>query len=160
MRIGLLLLLVFACSVPANDETMLLHGAAQGTTYHVKFVAPAKDFDSKQLQDDIEKTLAQIDRQMSTYRPDSEISRFNRLRADEWFAVSRAVAEVVAASREISKKTGGAQDITVGPLVWLWHFGPKDSASGVRKRDFRLPSDDEIAASRERVGFKKLDVRV
>ena len=69
--------------------------------------------------------LAEIDRQMSTYRTDSEISRFNRAPAGEWFAVSAATAEVVAAAHEISEKTGGAMDVTVGPLVRLWHFGPK-----------------------------------
>ncbi len=139
---------------------MLLRGAAQGTTYHVKFVAPAKDFDAKGLQADIENKLAEIDRQMSTYRTDSEISRFNRAPAGEWFAISSAVAEVVAASREISEKSGGAQDITVGPLVNLWRFGPKDSASDGKKVEFRPPTDAAVQAARERVGYKKLEVRV
>lgn len=139
---------------------MFLRGAAQGTTYHVKFVTPAEDFNSKGLHDDIEKKLAEIDRQMSTYRPDSEISRFNRAPAGEWFVVSAAVAEVVIASREISEKTSGAQDVTVGPLVRLWHFGPKHAAGGGKKVAFRPPSDGEIKAARERVGYMKLDVRV
>ena len=65
MRFTLLLLLVFAALArTASGEMMLLRGAAQGTTYHVKFVAPANDFDSKDLQADIEKKLVEIDRQM------------------------------------------------------------------------------------------------
>jgi len=161
MRFGLLLLLVFEARIlPANGEMMLLRGAAQGTTYHIKFVSPVKDFDAIGLQADIEKKLAEIDRQMSTYRADSEISRFNRAPAGKWFAVSRAVAEVVAASREISEKTGGAQDITVGPLVNLWRFGPKDNASSGKRVEFSPPSDAAVQAARERVGFKKLDVRM
>src|SRR3954462_3151931 len=120
------LLTALACiSASARGETVALQGVAQGTTYHIKYVSTKKSVDRVELQADVEKELAEIDREMSTYRDDSEISRFNRARAGEWFDVSRAVAEVVVASREISEKTGGAQDITVGPLVKLWHFGPK-----------------------------------
>ena len=98
---------------------------------------------------------------MSTYRADSEISRFNRAPAGEWFAVSAAVAEVVAASREISEKTGGAQDVTVGPLVNLWRFGPKDSASGGKKVAVHAADGcGRFKAARERVGYKKLEVRM
>jgi thiamine biosynthesis lipoprotein len=122
-------------------------------------VQSTRDFASKDLQADVEKKLAEIDREMSTYRSDSEISRFNRAPAGEWFPVSKAVAEVVTASREISEKSGGAQDITVGPLVNLWRFGPKDSASGGKKVEFAPPTDAAVQAARKRVGFKKLDVR-
>src|SRR5262245_48670597 len=114
MRITLLLLLVLATtSQAATRDAVLLQGTAQGTTWHVKFVPPSAKFDTEALQADLEQKLAEIDRQMSTYRPDSEVSRFNRAPAGEWFAVSPAVAEVVSASREISEKSGGAQDITV-----------------------------------------------
>jgi thiamine biosynthesis lipoprotein len=70
------------------------------------------------------------------------------------------VAKVVTASREISEKSGGAQDITVGPLVNLWRFGPKDSASGGKKVEFEPPSDAAIQAARKYVGYKKLEVRM
>jgi thiamine biosynthesis lipoprotein len=161
MRFGLLFLFVLVSTArAASNETEMLQGAAQGTTYHIKVVRPTKDFDSKDLQADVEKKLSEIDREMSTYRDDSEISRFNRAPAGEWFPVSRAVAEVVAASRKISEESGGAQDITVGPLVNLWRFGPKDSASGGKKVVFTPPSDAAVQAARQRVGYKKLDVRM
>jgi thiamine biosynthesis lipoprotein len=161
MRFGLLFLFVLVTTVrAASNETDTLQGVAQGTTYHIKFVRPTKEFDSKGLQADLEKKLAEIDREMSTYRDDSEISRFNRAPAGEWFAVSPDVVKVVAASREISEKSGGAQDITVGPLVNLWRFGPKDSASGGKKVAFEPPSDEAIQAARKYVGYKKLEVRM
>jgi thiamine biosynthesis lipoprotein len=155
----MLLLLVLVAREGA-PQPVVLQGVAQGTTYHVKFMAPTKDFDSNDLQADVEKKLAEIDREMSTYRDNSEISRFNRAPSGEWFSVSPAVAEVVVASRDISEKSGGAQDITVGPLVNLWRFGPKDSASGGKKVAFAPPSDAAVQAARERVGYKKLDVRM
>jgi thiamine biosynthesis lipoprotein len=92
---------------------------------------------------------------MSTYRDDSEISRFNRAPAGEWFAVSPAVVRVVETARAISEKSGGAMDVTVGPLVRLWHFGPGGGRSG----EVKLPTDEEIQNVRERVGYWKLESR-
>ncbi len=63
---------------------------------------------------------------------------------------------MVAASREISEKTGGAQDLTVGPLVRLWHFGPKDA----KTQAFVPPGLEEIRDAKKRVGYTKLDVRL
>src|SRR3954469_22394614 len=106
MRIALRLLAALVCiSASARGETVALQGVAQGTTYHIKYVSTNKSVDRDELQADVEKELAEIDREMSTYGDDSEISRFNRARSGEWSDVSRAVAEVVAASREISEKT-------------------------------------------------------
>jgi thiamine biosynthesis lipoprotein len=112
------------------------------------------------LKADVEKVLAEIDRQMSTYRTDSELSRFNRAAANEWFPVSAAVAEVVAAAQEISRKTSGALDVTVGPLVRLWHFGPPDSSDNGSERKLRPPSDEQIAAARRKVGYRMLHVQI
>ena len=71
------------------------------------------------LQADIEKKLAEIDRRDVDVSGRLGDQPVQSCAGGEWFAVSRAVAEVVAASREISEKSGGAQDITVGPLVHL-----------------------------------------
>jgi FAD:protein FMN transferase len=163
MRFTLLLLLTSATLARgASGETVVLRGAAQGTTYHVKLVAPAKGLDRQKLQADVERVLAEIDRQMSTYRTDSEISRFNRAAAGEWFAVSAATADVVAAANEISEKTSGAMDVTVGPLVRMWHFGPKETTEGsseISNQSFRPPSEEELEATRRRVGYQLLEAR-
>ena len=145
------------CNVVAA-EPMRFGGPTMGTAYHVR-IAAAPSADVKRLQVNVEALLAEIDRQMSTYRPDSELSRFNRAPAGEWFAVSGATAEVVAAAQAISKKTGGALDVTVGPLVRLWHFGPKQL--GIKDADtpFKPPTDDALAAAKESVGYRNLDVR-
>jgi thiamine biosynthesis lipoprotein len=138
-------------------ETFVLRGTTMGTTYHIKFVAAADEVDTNSLHTDVEKVLAEIDRQMSTYRPDSELSQFNRAPVGEWFPVSAATAEVAAAAQSISEKTGGAMDVTVGPLVRLWHFGPKERDAA--KKSFVPPSEDKIAAARQCVGYQKLNVR-
>ncbi len=165
MRIALLFLLVGApLAGVAAAETVTLRGAAQGTTYHIKYVVPTKAVDRARVQGDVESLLADIDRQMSTYRPDSEISRFNQAPADEWFPVSKAVVDVVIAAREISEKTGGAMDITVGPLVKLWHFGPTDrtkkNAAARLAKKFEPPTDEQIQNARTRIGYRQLNTRL
>jgi FAD:protein FMN transferase len=161
MRITVVLWVTLVCTAPdARGETLQIRGVAQGTTYHIKIASPPEAFDVERAKADVEKVLAEIDQQMSTYRPDSEISRFNRAPAGEWFEVSRAVRNVVAISREISEKTGGAQDITVGPLVRLWQFGPQDGGSKKTAREFKPPTDEQIQDARKRVGYQKLDFRL
>lgn len=158
MRFVLLLLLLVARD--AIGETIVLRGAAQGTTYHIKFVAPANGVDAQRLQADVERVLADVDRQMSTYRADSEISQFNRAPAGKWFPVSAATASVVAAAQEISKQSGGAMDVTVGPLVRLWHFGPPDGTGKRSSQDLQPPSAEQLQAVRKRVGYQQLDVQM
>jgi thiamine biosynthesis lipoprotein len=104
------------------------------------------------LQRDVDACLLDVNRKMSTYDPESELSRFNRHPHDDWFDVSAETATVVRRAQEIGEKTGGAFDVTVGPLVNLWSFGP-DSTPG------DVPSELELAAVRENVGWHLLEVR-
>ena len=142
----------------AGGEPVELRGAAQGTTYHIKYTATANSPVIADLQADFESLLSDVDRQMSTYWSDSELNRFNRAPAGEWFPVSRAVVDVVNTAREISEKTGGALDVTVGPLVGLWHFGP-GRTNGDDKGEFKPPSEAAIVAMQSRVGYRLIDVR-
>ena len=61
---------------------------------------------------------------MSTYRSDSEISRFNESPPDQWFSVSAGFYTVLSAAMTVGRQSNGAYDVTVGPLVNLWGFGP------------------------------------
>jgi thiamine biosynthesis lipoprotein len=161
MRIVLTLLFLAAAS--ARAETATIRGATMGTTYQIKLADAPVDVDAEGLRSDVDRTLADIDRQMSTYRPDSELSQFNRAKAGTWFPVSPAVAEVTAAAQEISAKTDGALDVTVGPLVKLWHFGPKQIDDSSRGNDaaskFTPPTDESILQARQLVGYEKLEVQ-
>jgi thiamine biosynthesis lipoprotein len=118
----------------------------------VKVADLPKGMTAADLQQQVDSRLDAINRQMSTYLPDSEISRFNRYADDGWFDVSPETALVVDAALDISRKTNGAFDITVGPLVNLWNFGPNRQPS-------RIPSPDEIAAAKSRVGYERVAVR-
>jgi thiamine biosynthesis lipoprotein len=123
-----------------------------GTTYHVKVVDTPDEIVAEALQFDIDEVLSEINRQMSTYDPDSELSRFNRSSSTDWVATSPGLAEVVDAALRISQLTEGAFDVTVGPLVNLWGFGPAPQTNGV-------PADRAVAEARARVGYQRIQVR-
>lgn len=147
---ALLALLTFtACD---NDEPAVeyeLSGSAMGTRYSVKIAEPLTPELMQQLETDVGAMIAGIESRMSTYIVESDVSRFNASRSTDWIKVSKDVCEAVVASNEISGLTNGAFDITVGPLVNLWGFGP-DTV------ELAPPPPDEIKAAKARVGYQRL----
>ncbi|MBI2477531.1 MAG: FAD:protein FMN transferase, partial [Planctomycetia bacterium] len=129
-----------------------ISGATMGTQYHVTIARPSGDTDIETVQREIDAALHLINAQMSTYLPDSEISRFNARSDVLWFEVSPEFASVVKRAREISEETSGAFDVTVGPLVNRWSFGPD-------KGGLEMPSDAEVAPLKQAVGFRLIEVR-
>ena len=111
-----------ACST--EQPVVQLAGATMGTTWHVTVVESSTDVTQSALQQGIEEQLAQVDRSMSTYREDSEISRFNAATPNTWFTVSPGFYHVLSTALVVGRNSGGAYDVTVGPLVNLWGFGP------------------------------------
>ena len=129
-----------------------LTGFTMGTTYSVKLAEFPTDVDLDALHAEVDQRLQQINALMSTYAPDSELSRFNRHQEDSWFEVSLETATVVAAAQQISRESDGAFDVTVGPLVNLWNFGPEPQPG-------QIPTAAEIERERSRVGYQSLHVR-
>jgi thiamine biosynthesis lipoprotein len=101
-----------------------LAGGTMGTTWHVTYIpadfAPAEEG----VQRGIEAELESVNLSMSTYLPDSEISRFNELESGTWFGASPDFYRVLSAALEVGSLSEGAYDVTVAPLVNLWGFGP------------------------------------
>lgn len=134
----------------------LLAGPTMGTTFSV--VLSGAEFDSAkldELQAAIDGELAQVNAQMSTYIEDSELSRFNRAAADEGFEASAELVEIVALAKRVSEQSGGAFDVTVGPLVDAWGFGPGDPVDLGERREL---DEAEITQLRAVVGDDKLVV--
>jgi len=128
-----------------------LSGATMGTTWHVTYLPRTGAADPAAVQAQLESLLVAVNDSMSTWQTDSEISRFNRSRPGHWFAVSAPFAEVVAAALAIGELTGGAYDVTVGPLVELWGFGPARPL-------IDLPSAAAIRERRDQVGQQYLEL--
>ena len=146
------LLFVLACGCRPAPQQCVFAGETQGTTYTVKVVAQSVSRGQESaIRQAIGDRLARIDETMSTYRPDSEISRFNRFEEATPFQVSPELIEVFSLAIEVSEASQGAFDITVAPLVEAWGFGPD-------KKSRRAPTDEELATLRARVGYEKIAV--
>lgn len=124
----LLSFVILSCNSPSTnniDEIVSILGRTMGTTYSVKYTTGIKNNDDiKENKNKIEEILRNVNMQMSTYIPESEISQFNRMRSTQWMNISEDFAFVVQSSFEYYKMSGGLYDITVMPLVNLWGFGP------------------------------------
>jgi thiamine biosynthesis lipoprotein len=107
---------------PGATDGRSLHfsGETMGSTYNVKLVHPARD--AAGLQQEVHAALDAVDRRMSMFRSDSELSAFNRAGLAP-FALSAELFEVFSVAQEISRWSDGAFDITVAPLVETWGFG-------------------------------------
>lgn len=146
-----LCLFVAACSKESHEVTPL-SGAVMGTYYLVKVVDRPKELRLRELEENIDQLLHDVDARMSTYRADSELSRFNTVKSTEWVPASSDLIEVIDQALEVSRNTNGAFDITVGPLVNLWGFGPEIKAD-------QVPSEQQIQAEMARVGYRHVHVR-
>lgn len=148
----LLLGALLSCS-RSGGELQVVTGPTMGTVYTVKYLAPRRTVDEEELRQAIEQILARLTQQFSTYDPDSELSRLNAAAADEWLPISQEMLTVMRAALELNRLSGGAFDMTVGPLLALWGFG-----ASLPKRD-RVPSDAAIAATLRLVGAEQIELR-
>jgi len=129
----------------------LISGQTMGTTYHIKIVTDNLQKISG-LKEKIDKRLEEINKSMSTYRKDSEISLFNALKTPrQRFKVSRDFAQVIMESKRLYKMTGGAWDGSMYPLVNLWGFGKSE-------RKNRIPAKEKIVRLLMDVDFDNIDL--
>ena len=125
-----------------------------GTTYSVTVPQLPRGVTREALQEVIDGVLDEVNRHLSTYDPTSEISAFNALRSTEAVQVSPQLHAVAALAEAVGADTGGAFDITVGPLVKAWGFGggqgtstpaavhsPGSSGPGAGRHGLELPDD-------------------
>ena len=136
-------LLLAACG--NGPETFELRGQAMGTAWSVRVVAPpdGSGVDLEPLRERVVERLEDMENVFSTWRPDSEVSRFNAHAGEAWFAVSPVFLEVLVEAVRVSELTGGAFDPTVGPLVELWGFGAAGEAGWIS------PDEADMEASGE-----------
>ena len=133
-----------------SPSLMVIRGQTMGTTFQVKL--PDMGLDRAQLDAEINALLKEVNRQMSTYQKDSEITQFNQSQTTDWVGISKDFGYVLGVAHQVSEWSDGAFDVTVGPLVNLWGFGPEAVPE-------RIPSEAEIMAGRALMGYGKLQVR-
>jgi len=125
-------------------------GKSMGSSYHATLTGVLSKEKVLRARNEVEAALEDVNEKMSTYREDSELSRFNRHPGTDPFPVSAETAEVFRIALAVSEQSDGAFDITVGPLVNAWGFGPDPEGPP--------PDDAAVAALRERVGWRMVAV--
>jgi len=148
----LLLALTCGCQKGETSDRLLLSGQTMGTTWSLNMVPGSPGTDSAVLKQRLQARLDQINGLMSTYDPESELSRFNSQAGTDWYPVSEDTARVIDVSQEISAISGGAFDISIGPLVELWGFG-----AGERRA--KTPTEGQIRENLARIGYKNIQLR-
>jgi len=147
-------LAIVSCSPETKTPTLVkLTGPTMGTAYSVKVRKLPAGLNQEDLQGGIEQVLKRINDRMSTYLEDSELSRFNKQQTTDWMEVSTETVAVIREAIRTSRLTEGAFDVTVGPLVNLWGFGPIP-------RGDTIPSDTEIREALQKVGYTKIHTRI
>lgn len=148
---GLVILIATLSGCGNGDAMEGFGGPTMGSTYSIKYLrhpglpAPAD------VRVEVEKILAEVDRQMSTYRSDSDIERFNDLPANRCQTMPAPVLELVRFGEQLSEQSEGSYDLTVEPLLNLWGFGPQ-------AREEKVPTDQALAEARQRVGYQHLRI--
>ncbi|AFU19404.1 FAD:protein FMN transferase [Actinobacillus suis] len=144
-------ILLTACN--KTPEQITLQGKTMGTTYTVKYIDDGKVAQLEapnEVQKQLDSLLKTVNDEMSTYQQDSQISRFNAMQeVNKSVEISPDFAKVVHEAIRLNKVTEGALDVTVGPLVNLWGFGPD-------KRLNKVPSAEQITERAAAVGIEKL----
>ena len=128
-------------------------GPTMGTQYSVKVFAESEEVDAQELQIAVDAELRAVNDEMSTYLKSSQISKFNASESTNWFDVSRDFAQVVSFALQISSKTDGAFDITVGPVVDAWNFG-------AATRTGEIPNKEILQSLKASIGYAKIDVNL
>ncbi len=147
------ILLSYSCG-NKNVRIYKINGFTMGTTYSIKI----SDYNTNlninisDIRDRVKKELKRINMIFSTYINDSDISKFNNCKGTDWFDTSKELVSIVSIALNVSKLSDGYYDITVGPLVNLWGFGPK-------KEQRKVPEDSEIKDVLKLIGYKKISIK-
>lgn len=142
-------LLVVSCSErPKIGELQNVNGRTMGTSYSVTYRHVVSLPSSQLLKKEIDERLVRFNNELSTYIETSDISRFNKLKADTAFELGEDFKTAYLNAVDVNRSSDGAFDATVMPLVNLWGFGP----DGPQK----VPNETLIDKTRQKVGMDKL----
>lgn len=142
--------MVGGCST-GSEEIHTFSGATMGTTYHIKYVDGSGAGSTREIQKKVDQKLKQINALMSTWDPDSVLSRINKTGKGQWIELSPDLVKLIGFAFNLSRKTNGRYDVTCGPLINLWGFGP----NGEKK----VPVDSDVEAAKTISGVENFALK-
>lgn len=134
----------------SHDDVIQLTGEAMGTTYTIQCDI-LSDTSKDQLQTEIDTYLLSIEEELSNWREDSWITKFNNSPAHKEIDIPEHAFRVLKLSLDLAQQTQGALDPTVSPLVELWGFG-------VQPTERSLPTEASILETTQRCGYARLRI--
>src|SRR5689334_18399676 len=147
---GAMVVLALAGCAAGIPSQPLLRGETMGSEWTVR-VAGKLPAPVAALRDGVQEHFDAVDRALSTWRPDSALSRFNEDDRGEWTDIDPELAAVMAYGVRLADRSDGEYDLTVGPLVNLWGFAPEPARDVAR-------AAAAIDTARARVGWRKVEV--
>lgn len=138
-----------------NAHSWRFSGGSMGTRYHIT-VVPQRTVLSEEyarLRKAIATTLHNLEQELSTYLPESDLSRFNRTPPGQWFGVGEHTATLATLSKELHHHSQGAFDAGIGALVALWGFGANNLSL-----EWQPPNVTQLDETRKRSGIRWLEV--
>ena len=148
--LGVLLLAALASCSRAPVE---LWGPAMGTTYSVVVPGLPAGVAPADVEAAIAEVLREADQHLSGWNSSGELVRINDSRSTDWLPISPQLLEVLREAAAVNRASGGAFDVTVGPLVRAWGFGAGAAEDAV------TPSQPELDALRAQIGQDQLELR-
>jgi len=133
------------------EDLVHLQGRTMGTVYSLQWVGASSQPVPRQVREHVETRLLALEATFSTYRADSELSRFNTVSDADWHEVSPELLFVLCRAMEIARLSQGAFDPTVKPFVDLWGFGAGPLIA-------QEPDPAQIAQAFPAVGFALLEI--
>lgn len=133
--VSLIVLLSLIFIRPAHksqNATYRFQGETMGTFYSI-IISGKLNIGPETLKKRIQTRLNAIDHALSTWQPDSEVSRFNKLQSTDWFSISDDFFKVLQVAETIHQESKGGFDITLFPLVDLWGYGPDKQEEIIKK---------------------------
>ncbi len=137
-----LIVAILFISCDKTTDFYTIQGEAQGSTYSIKYIA----IEEKVTKNQIDSLLTAFDLSLSTYRPDSKISKINT--GDSTVVVDEFFAETFQLSNQIYKETNGLFDPTIGVLVNAYGFGPNKKHQDLAQK--------QVDSLLQFVGFDKI----
>nr|WP_295468060.1 FAD:protein FMN transferase [Mesorhizobium sp.] len=123
-----------------------LNGATMGTRWSALFYAP-RDLEADPIRDALQAAVDEVDAQMSTWKPDSDLNRLNGAPVREWVAVPASLMDVLRLALAVGKASAGAFDVGMGDAVTAWGFGPSAAAPDLIRTAMaarRVPAHEAI----------------
>ena len=136
----------------SSGEVKSFTGSTMGTTYSIKYVQKKSFKSTDNIKKTVDAELERINSMMSTWDPESNLSRINKSPADQWLDLPPDLSKLIGFAFDLSLKTNGKYDVSCGPLVNLWGFGPKG--------DKKIPTESQIKKALQISGYDKIDLDI